>query len=52
MAAGTAGFEQFAVAQYNTDGSLDTTFGRFGKVTGDFTSHEDFALTMAVQTDG
>jgi uncharacterized delta-60 repeat protein len=52
VAAGTAGFEQFAVARYNTDGSLDTTFGGSGKITTDFTSHEDLAFTMAVQTDG
>jgi uncharacterized delta-60 repeat protein len=52
VAAGTAGFETFAVARYNTDGSLDTTFGGTGKVTTDFTSGEDFAFAVAVQADG
>jgi uncharacterized delta-60 repeat protein len=49
---GTAGFEMFALARYDPDGSLDTGFGGDGKVTTDFTSHEDFAFIVAIQADG
>ena len=46
-----AGFRNFAVARFNSDGSLDTTFGGDGKVTVDF-STSDHANAVAVQTDG
>jgi uncharacterized delta-60 repeat protein len=55
--AGAAGFRngRFALARYNTDGSLDTTFGGDGKVLTDFTN-VPFALdeseSLAIQTDG
>ncbi len=42
----------FAVARYNTDGSLDTTFGTGGFVTTEFFGHSDYARAVAVQTDG
>ncbi len=42
----------FAVVRYNTDGSLDTTFGTGGKVTTDFNSSYDFANAVAIQQDG
>ncbi len=41
----------FALARYNTDGSLDTSFGTNGKVTTDF-SEIDQARAVAIQSDG
>ena len=41
----------FALARFNTDGSLDTGFGADGKVTTDFGSH-DTPRSVAVQEDG
>jgi uncharacterized delta-60 repeat protein len=54
VAAGYAasGGSRFALARYNTDGTLDTTFSGDGEVTTDFTSGDDFAWTMAIQADG
>ncbi len=43
----------FAVARYNTDGSLDTSFSGDGKVTtGLLGSSVDYAYGVAVQSDG
>lgn len=42
----------FALARYNADGSLDTTFGSGGKVTTDFLSLDDVANAVAIQPDG
>jgi len=42
----------FAVARYNNDGSLDSSFGAGGKVTTDFFQHSDGAASMALQPDG
>ncbi|MBA3785485.1 MAG: hypothetical protein H0X15_08105, partial [Acidobacteria bacterium] len=42
----------FALVRYNTDGSLDNSFGAGGKVTTDFGSSEDVAYGVAIQTDG
>jgi uncharacterized delta-60 repeat protein len=42
----------FALARYNTDGTLDTGFGTGGKVTTDFGSSDDFALALGIQPDG
>lgn len=42
----------FALARYNQDGSLDTTFGGDGRVTTDFSSNVDYARAVAVQPDG
>jgi uncharacterized delta-60 repeat protein len=44
--------EDFAVARYNTDGSLDAAFGNGGKVTTDFLGFEDLAYAVAIQPDG
>jgi uncharacterized delta-60 repeat protein len=53
VAAGTAAFREFALARYNADGTLDTTFGGDGKVTTNFTSRDDAASGVAVQpSDG
>ena len=42
----------FALARYNSDGSLDTTFGTDGKVTTDFDSPNDYAVGMAIDAAG
>lgn len=41
----------FALVRYNSNGSLDTTFGTGGKVTTDFSAF-DGASAFALQTDG
>ena len=47
------GFDyDFAVARYNEDGSLDTSFGAGGKVTTDFASTDDIPYSVTVQADG
>ncbi|MEK6288311.1 MAG: hypothetical protein AABO57_21545 [Acidobacteriota bacterium] len=38
--------------RYNTDGSLDTSFGANGKVTADFYSRADLAYALLTQPDG
>ncbi len=42
----------FAVARYNTDGSLDTSFGAGGLVTTQVGTITDWARSVALQTDG
>jgi len=42
----------FAIARYNPDGSLDTSFGSGGEVRTDFNSGRSFANAVAVQPDG
>jgi len=42
----------FALARYNSDGTLDTTFDTDGKVTTDFAGDADQAFAVAIQTDG
>jgi uncharacterized delta-60 repeat protein len=42
----------FAIARYNTNGSLDTSFHVDGKQTDSFFSYEDIAWAVAVQSDG
>ena len=42
----------WAVARYNSDGTLDTSFGTGGKVTTDFAGDSDEAYFVAVQPDG
>ncbi len=42
----------FAVAKYNSDGTLDAAFGSGGIVTTDFNNSNDAGYAMAVQTDG
>jgi uncharacterized delta-60 repeat protein len=44
--------EDFAVARYNSDGSLDSSFGAGGKVNTDLFGHHDLAFAAALQTDG
>jgi uncharacterized delta-60 repeat protein len=49
---GGANFSQFAVARYDTDGMLDSTFSTNGKVLTDLSSGRDFASAVALQADG
>jgi len=49
--ANTSDFD-FALARYNRDGSLDTSFGGTGKVMTDFTASYDFADSIAIEADG
>jgi uncharacterized delta-60 repeat protein len=42
----------FALARYNRDGSLDSTFGSSGRVVTDFVRLEDFVAGIALQPDG
>ena len=46
------GVSDFAVARYNSDGSLDATFGSGGKVQIDFATSFDEASALAIQPDG
>jgi uncharacterized delta-60 repeat protein/uncharacterized repeat protein (TIGR01451 family) len=46
------GSVDFAVARYNPDGSLDTSWGGDGKVTTDFYGFNDVARAIAIQADG
>jgi uncharacterized delta-60 repeat protein len=41
----------FGLARFNTDGSLDNSFGDNGKQTTDFFVGEDYANSMALQSD-
>jgi uncharacterized delta-60 repeat protein len=43
---------RFALARFNTDGTLDTTFGGDGRVTTDFTPWYDAVWGLAIQADG
>ncbi|HKD19587.1 MAG TPA: S-layer homology domain-containing protein, partial [Thermoanaerobaculia bacterium] len=49
---GAATRRDFALARYNTDGSLDATFGVGGKVTTDFYQRPDTANAVVIQGDG
>jgi uncharacterized delta-60 repeat protein len=44
--------QDFALARYNPDGSLDTTFDGDGMVTSDFAGGNDRARAVAIQSDG
>jgi len=44
--------QNFALARYNPDGSLDKTFGACGRLTTDLGSNTDIAYGAAVQADG
>ena len=50
LVAGYSGLD-FALARYNLDGSLDTTFDIDGKVTTDF-GFQEAGSSIAIQTDG
>jgi len=42
----------FAVVRYNSNGSLDTSFGENGKVITAIGNNNDFGICMAIQSDG
>jgi uncharacterized delta-60 repeat protein len=42
----------FAIARYNVDGTLDTSFSSDGKLTTDFGTRFDYGRSVAVQSDG
>ncbi len=44
--------DDFAVARYNPNGSLDTGFGSGGRVVTDFVGGTDHGLAVALQLDG
>lgn len=44
--------EDFAVARYNIDGTLDSSFGTGGFVTTSLSANRDFAWGVALQIDG
>jgi uncharacterized delta-60 repeat protein len=48
----SARVHRFAVARFDRDGALDTTFGGNGKVTTALTGGEDGARDVAIQADG
>jgi uncharacterized delta-60 repeat protein len=49
---GFSGQADFALARYNEDGTLDTSFGTGGKVTTEFTGSNDQANAMALEGSG
>jgi len=51
-ARGGATGDDIALARFNTDGSLDTSFGVGGKVLTDFNSTNEAASELAIQPDG
>ncbi|MEH1942283.1 MAG: DUF4347 domain-containing protein [Nostoc sp.] len=46
------GNNNFILARYNSNGSIDTNFGSNGKVITDFPGTDDFADSVALQSDG
>lgn len=44
--------DDFALARYNPDGTLDQSFGTEGRVTTDFFGNADFASAIVIQPDG
>ena len=50
--AATALGDNFALARYNPDGSLDTSFDGDGKVSTDFGISYQYAYALAIQSDG
>ena len=52
LVASGASTGDFALARYNTDGSLDPTFGTCGRVITDFASDDAAASALVVQPDG
>jgi uncharacterized delta-60 repeat protein len=52
LVAGTSGFERFALARYNPDGSLDPTFGDGGTVLTRFPAKRVAAHSVAIRPGG
>jgi uncharacterized delta-60 repeat protein len=51
-AGGRFGGGMFALARYDVDGSLDTSFGGDGRVTTNFTSGLDYAMAVVARANG
>ncbi len=51
VVAGTS-YNDFALARYNADGTLDTSFNGYGKLTTDFGGYDDEGNSVALQSDG
>ena len=49
---GAGGYSDFALARYNTNGTLDTSFDTDGKVTTQMSSSGDIAYALAIQSNG
>jgi uncharacterized delta-60 repeat protein len=49
---GSSNFYDFAVSRFNTDGTLDTTFGGTGTVYTDVSGQSDKASAVVIQSDG
>ncbi len=49
---GGVGYSRFLLARYNTDGSLDESFGNKGVTTTDYGKYGDYIKSIAIQTDG
>jgi uncharacterized delta-60 repeat protein len=52
LVAGGVASDDFALARYHPDGSLDTTFDGDGRVTTDFFGDEDVVYEVRIQPDG
>lgn len=50
--AGATGAQDFAVTRFNSDGTVDTTFGTGGVVTTDFGGRDDQATAASLLSDG
>ena len=50
--ASSGGNNEFTLARYNADGSLDASFGGAGKVTTDFGFSSDTGYSVTLQADG
>jgi uncharacterized delta-60 repeat protein len=48
----TASITSFALARYNPDGSLDSSFGTGGKTTTSVEGNNDYANSLVIQSDG
>jgi uncharacterized delta-60 repeat protein len=46
------GYYDFCIARFNSDGTLDTTFGSNGIVIQPIGSRDDFGISLAIQPDG
>jgi len=52
LTASSSGTSDIGIVRYNTDGSLDTTFGQNGKVVSSPSNGNDEGLSIAIQRDG
>ncbi len=52
VAGGPDGFSDFMLARYNTDGTLDNSFGNSGVMITDIGSPNDFVNAIVITTDG